>query len=226
MATTELKTLEKLIKEILEKVKNIDEQSSKESYNNAFDEINTKLDTIDERLVAPNTNESVSAELISKVDEINKKIEKKSKDYVKEIQLAFDNYKQNQTEILANGDIQNSDIKDFVSIITNELSELKEQFESFNTEFTDISINTNMAMSKEVVSLKNHVLSLNDSVDNIKNKIEVYNSENITNTVEEIYNSSFSSFKNDVYSVLAKITDASNDAVKKNYGFNRRIENL
>ena len=153
MATTELKTLEKLVKEILDKVKKIGEQKPKEEYDVTLDKINTKLDTIDERLSVPSTNDNVSAELISKVDEINTNIEKKAEDYIKEIQNAFEKYNQAQNEIINNPDIpENSNIKDFVSIITNEMMELKNQFEKFNTEFTDISLNTGMTMSKEIVS--------------------------------------------------------------------------
>ena len=229
MATTELKTLEKLVKEILEKVKKIGEQKPKEEYDLTLDKINTKLDTIDERLAVPSTNDSISAELISKVDEINTNIEKKAEDYIKEIQNAFEKYKQTQNEIINNPDIpEGSDIKGFVSIITNEMMELKNQFEKFNTEFTDISLNTGMTMSKEIISLKNYVLSLNDTVDNIKQKVEDFNTqdsivvpitENLGNSlphnVEEVFKTALTNFKKDVFNVIAKISKGIEDVSKQ-----------
>lgn len=221
MTATELKALEKLTKEILEKVKTLGQKKSAENYEKAIDKINTKLDTIDERLAVPNTKDTVSAEIISKVDALTTKIEEKSEDYIKEIQLAFDTYNQKNAKFISDtANLPDGDIKDFVSIITNEMMELKAQFEKFNTEFTDINLNTGMAISKEILSLKNFVLSLNDSVDNIKNKVDNFNpdedfvnpvSENIAKdvspVVEEVFSTALSSFKNDVYSVIAKMSD-------------------
>ena len=212
MATTEIKTIEKLVKEILEKVKNIGEQNSQGDLGEAFEKINTKLETIDERLCVPNANENISAEIISKVE----KLDEKTQDYLKEIQTAFENFKKNQSEILSEEVDETSDIKDFMLVITNELSELKTQFENFNTEFTDININTGMAVSKEIISLKNHVLALNDSVENIKKEFgKIKPKEDDFKLTEEMFNTSFNNFKNDVYSVLAKITDTSNDNLQK-----------
>ena len=221
MATTEIKTLEKLVKEILEKVKNIGEQKSKENYNEAFDKLNTKLETIDERLATPKSEDNVSAEIISKFDQLNAEIEKNAQNYIQEIQKAFDNYKQNQSEFLSNEDMQNPEIKKFVLDINNELQDIRNQFSKFNAEFTDISLNTSMAVSKEVISLKNHVLALNDSIENVKK--EFFENGSFSK-LEEIYNTSYNSFKNDVYSILAKITDVSNDALKKIDEFSEELK--
>ena len=210
MATTDIKTLEKLVKEILEKVKSIGEQSPKENLDEAFDKINTKLETIDERLCAPNANENISAEIISKVE----RLDEKTQDYLKEIQTAFENCKQNQSTLINTGDSENSNIKEFVNNITSELADLKTQFENFNSEFTEISLNTGMTVSKEIISLKNHVLALNDSVENIKKEIENFNyEEDIIKASEEVFNTAFGGFKNDVYVVLGKITGALNDSL-------------
>ena len=200
MATTDIKTLEKLVKEILEKVKSIGEQSPKENLDEAFDKINTKLETIDERLCAPNANENISAEIISKVE----RLDEKTQDYLKEIQTAFENCKQNQSTLINTGDSENSNIKEFVNNITSELADLKTQFENFNSEFTEISLNTGMTVSKEIISLKNHVLALNDSVENIKKEIENFNyEEDIIKASEEVFNTAFGGFKNDVYVVIS-----------------------
>ncbi len=217
MAATELKALEKLTKEILEKVKKIGGKNSADGYGEVIDNINDKLNTIDERLAAPNSNETVSAEIISKVDALYSKLEEKSEDYIKEIQLAFDTYNQKSAQLLSSVEgMEDGDIKAFVSIITNEMMELKTQFEKFNTEFTDISLNTGMTVSKEIVSLKNYVLALNDSVDNIKTKVESYNiKDDFVTPAQEILNSELSGFKNEVFNLVAKISDGIADVSKE-----------
>ncbi|MBQ7450548.1 hypothetical protein IJS77_03950 [bacterium] len=192
MASTELKTIEKLVKDILEKVEKTDEQKINEEYEETFEKLN------------------------SKVEEISTKFEEKTENYIKELQDALEKIQNCRTE--SDNTDNSNNIKDFTSIITNELLELKEQFEKFNTEFTDISLNTGMAVSKEVVSLKNHVLALNDSVENIKTKLEEYkaneySADKVLSDVEDVYQTAFGNFKKDVYMVLAKITEAVNDSL-------------
>ena len=173
MGTTDLKAIEKLVKEVLEKVTDIKTQDSSSEYEQSLGEINSKLETIEEKLAAPNSKENITSELVDKIDEINTKLEEKSEDYIKEIQLAFENYQQKSGAILSDGEeIQSENIKDFVSIITNELMDLKNQFDKFNTDFTEININTSMTTSKEILSMKNYILALSDAVELIKEKVE------------------------------------------------------
>ena len=221
MAATDIKALEKLVKEILDKVKNLGENKNSPVNDETLDKINEKLDTIDERLSAPNSSDTVSAEIVSKVDAINSKLEEKSEDYIKEIQLAFEGYFQKSASLINAEDTDNLNLKDFISIITNEMIEVKNQFEKFNEEFTDINLNTSMGLSKEVVSLKNYVLALSDATDKIKEKLENYapDSANLTNDISEVFNANLASFKNDVFSVLAKITDG----IKK---FNKSLKSF
>ncbi len=220
MAATDIKNLEKLVKEVLEEVKGNGDKPA-EGYSEALEKINDKLTAMEDKLSSNVTADKISEEIISKVEEIKDKFEKQSDDFVNELHSKIEKFHQNGDVDLSEPYSNVSDsIKDFVSIITNEMMELKAQFEKFNTEFTDINLNTNMAISKEVVSMKNCMLSLNDAIDSIKAKLENYNleealppvisgkvTENVTKEMNDLIASYFNGFKNEVFVILAKISD-------------------
>ena len=191
MATTDIKKLENLVKEILEKINNFDGQVP---------------------------DKASSAEFTKKLEALNKKFDKKSKDVINEIQVMLEKYKNTEDELIINTDPEVAkDIKGFVAVITNEMMELKEQFEKFSTEYSDLTINTSMTASKEIFSLKNCVLALNDTMDSIKEKFASYDfkeeltpsiSENVSISVIESLNSYLGDFKNEIFNLLAKISES------------------
>lgn len=216
MATPDLKNLEKLVNEVLESIKGLGAKNAPKNYDKTLKNISTKLDNIEEKLPLTVEGDGNSSEIVDRVEQVTEALKQQTEDFIKEIQFAFENY-QNNNGILNPQDIQASDnIKDFVSIITNEIMDLKNQFERFNTDFTEININTNMTISKEILSMKNNVLALNDTIDSIKNKIESFNfkdelspvvSEDVTNSVTEALTSYLNNFKTEVFNLLAKVSD-------------------
>lgn len=205
MATTDIKNLEKLIKEILAKIEGVNTKASDEIYNKTLDKINSKLESIDENFAS------------------------KSEKLIKEIQSEFEKCQKNEENPSETNTEISENIKDFVSIITNEMIELKEQFDKFNTEYTDLSINTSMVASKEILSLKNSVLSLNDTIEAIKNKIECYDikkeivpeiSQNVSKNFADVIESYLNNFKTDAFALLAKISDSISTILENAKAFN------
>ena len=216
MATTDIKNLENIVNEILEKVKNLGEKKAPKNYDKTLKDINSKLDTIDEKMVISGSANNNPSELINKIELLETKIEQQSQDFLQKIQSAFDDYVTHTDISAPKESIISENIKDFVSIVTNEMMDLKTQFEKFNTDFTEININTSMAVSKEILSMKNYVLALNDTIDSIKNKIESYNpqeelvpviSENVANSVAETTNTYLNNFKTEAFNLLAKVSE-------------------
>lgn len=189
MSATDIQKIENLLKEVLDKINGIDEQ---------------KLD------------EASSLEFIKKFESLNKKFDKKSKDFINEIQTSLEKYQNINNELSSGADMElPENTKDFVISISDGISELKTQFEKFSEEYADLSINTSMVESKEILSLKNSVTSLNDTIEAIKEKIESYNfkeelvppiSENVTSSVNDSLSTNLGKLKEELFELLNKIS--------------------
>ena len=224
MATADLKNLEKLVNEVLENIKGLGAKKAPKNYDKTLKSISTKLDNIEEKLPLNIEGDGSSPEIVDKIEQITENLKRQTEDFIKEIQFAFENY-QNNNELLNPQDAQISEnIKDFVSIVTNEITDLKKQFEKFNTDFTEININTSMTVSKEILSMKNSVLALNDTIDSIKEKIESFNlkdelspliSQDVTNSVTEALTAYLNNFKTEVFNLLAKVSDGITSIIDK-----------
>ena len=194
MSATDIQKIENLLREVLDKINGID---------------------------SPKLDESASAEFIKKFESLNKKFDKKSKDFINEIKESLEKYQATNSELMENVDSAlPENIRDFIASIAKEMAELKELFEKFNEEYVDISVNTSMAESKEIISLKNCVQSLNDTMDAIKEKVDSYNfkeelvppiSENVTTSINESVISNLNEFKKELFELLAKISDGINN---------------
>lgn len=216
MATTDIKNLENLVNEILDNIKSLGAKKAPKNYDKTLKNISEKLDGIEEKLPLSVEAGGDSSEIINKIEKIEAGIKQQSEDFIREIETAFENYQNNKDLLNPENSVISDNIKDFVSIVTNEMMDLKKQFEKFNTDFTEININTGMAISKEILSMKNYVLALNDTIDSIKNKVENYDikeeitpalSESVTTSVTEALTTYLNSFKSEVFGLLAKVSE-------------------